>query len=362
MYINISNVDDFLEESKHMYVYDKWSDISISLQEVYFASRLFNQAGPEEQGGDLCTWKVQYDFNDNFATTGLFDPDVSTRKDTLTHAQIGWSFTKTNVKYDIREFKYNEGEVQIISAMKKLEHDMYNSYFIGMEKLLFGNGPTSNNQQKPGPTSLLWWFVPYNAASGGPNVSAPFTLPTNTLSGFYGANPPGFSNTAAIDRTTYQMWRHRVGTYQSVIANDFVNRVIEAVEKTKFKAAHPYSVWQKCNDLLQSGNDNIRNAMDTWKIDAPMIRGMPIHWIPAWSNLEFGLQRSDGLFMGVDWSTMKYSSKAGLRQVRSEPMVDKECHMARVVFLDDSGQLYCEEPRRNFSLNLASPLTVQEED
>ena len=48
--------------------------------------------------------------------------------------------------------------------------------------------------------------------------------------------------------------------------------------------------------------------------------------------------------------------------VRSEPMVDKECHMARVVFLDDSGQLYCEEPRRNFALNLATGLTVQEED
>ena len=52
--------------------------------------------------------------------------------------------------------------------------------------------------------------------------------------------------------------------------------------------------------MLQSGNDNIRNAMDTWKIDAPMVRGMPIHWIPAWSNLEFGLAGNDGLFMGVD--------------------------------------------------------------
>ena len=132
--------------------------------------------------------------------------------------------------------------------------------------------------------------------------------------------------------------------------------------RPRYELLTTYTVVKKARKLLQAGNDNIRNAMDTYKIDVPMLRGAPLHWIPAWSNAEFGLQRSDGLLLGVDWTTMHFTHQAGLRQTRSGPLIDDDCHMVRKVFLDDSNQLYCEEPRRNFAVNLQSGLSVQEQD
>ena len=199
MYVNISQIDDFLESVKHDYILTRWSDISMPLQKFYFASRLFNKAAPERNDGRPRDVEGPSRQQRQLPIHRTVRPGRVERGDLLTHAQIGWSFGKSNYIYDVREKYFNQGPVQIIKYMRTLEHSMYNSYFKGMELAMFGNGPTSVNQQKPPPCSLTWWIQPYTSSNTGS-----FALPSGTTSGFYGINPAGFSNTASIDRTTYQ--------------------------------------------------------------------------------------------------------------------------------------------------------------
>ena len=177
-YLGLNQIDDFVESVLHKYEKMRWQDISMNLQEYYFASRLFDKAGPAEAEGDLLEWKLQVDNNDNFHFTGLYADAVTSRKDLLTHGRIGWSINTTNYTYDILEKVFRTSPVKIIEYMDVLEHSMNNDYFKGMELAMFGAGPTSPTQSEPPPCSLLWWIQPYNTASGYGNNASAYQLPS----------------------------------------------------------------------------------------------------------------------------------------------------------------------------------------
>lgn len=367
-YLGVNDVDDFLEAVHEKYVLRKWTDISMNLQKYYFASRLFNQAAADDMEGGTCSWRLQIAYNDTFEYTGLYADNKTSRTDLLTHASIGWSMCDANYTYDILEKEFRGSATQIIDYMLTLEHGMYNSYFAGKEKEMFGTGPTSPTQATPPACSLLWWIQPYNTASGYGNNSATYQLASGVKSDFLGMNPYGFDSvgTANVDRKAYSGWRNRVGTYDSFSADDAVDTIIECIDKCNFQNAHSYpalvggrpnyellttySVVKKARKLLQDGNDNIRTALDTWKIDAPMLRSCPLLWVPAWSNQDFGLARTDGIVLGVDWSTFHYYSAAGLRMVRRPIFQDPNKRNVRWQYIDDSGQLACYDCRRNFAV------------
>ena len=382
-YLAPNQVDDFLESVKHKYIVKRWKDISMPLQEYMFASRLFSKAEPDTMEGDLVTWRLQIANNDTFTFTGLYADDVTKRQDLLTHGNMGWSMSTANYTYDTKEKVFRTSPVEIIDYMLTLEHSMNNSYFKGMELAMMSAGPTSPTQTKPPPTSLLWWIQPYSTSrdnalgTNGYNTTG-YTLPTGTTSGFYGMNAYGFDSvgTGGIDRKAVSGWRNRVGQYTSFTEDDAVDTIIECIDKCNFHNAHSYpdlsgnkrptyellttyATVKKARKLLQAGNDNIRNALDTWKIDAPMLRNSPMIWVPAWSNQDFGTARTDGLVMGVDWSTFHWYSAAGLRRVRNPPYQDKDKHSVRWVTMDDSGQLVCLDCRRNFAVTCTATVTEQ---
>lgn len=376
--LGLNQIDDFLESVTHKYERMAWKDISMNLQEYYFASRLFDKAGPAEEEGDLLEWKLQVDNNDNFHFTGLYADAVTSRKNLITHGQIGWSINTTNYTYDILEKVFRTNAVKIIEYIDTLEHSMNNDYFKGMELAMMGAGPTSPTQKEPPPCSLLWWIQPYNTASGKPNNAAEYQLPTGTTNGFYGMNPVGFDSvgTGKIDRKLYSMWRNRIGVYTEPTEDDLIDTLIECLDKCNFKPADQYaelspgsrpryemlstySRVKALRRLLAAGNDSIKGDLAMWKANVPMVRGVPVHWVPAWSNSDFGLQRTDGLFLGVDWSSFKYAHASGLRMVKRPPRPDAIKPNVRWREQDDSGQLYCLDCRRNFAVTCTETVTEQ---
>ena len=69
-------VDDFVQAVIHKYEKMRWEDISLPLQEYYFASRIFNKAKAEEMSGDLLEFKLQYQNPGNFGVIGLYQVDI----------------------------------------------------------------------------------------------------------------------------------------------------------------------------------------------------------------------------------------------------------------------------------------------
>jgi hypothetical protein len=291
-----------------------------------------------------------------------------------------WSFMTVNYTYDLKEDVFNGSKVRIINYLDVLEHSMYNSFFQGMERLMFGPGPTSPTQQQPPPASLLWWIQPYTATAG-------YTLPTGTTSGFVGLDPSGFSGVGpgGIPSTQYMGWRNRAGMYQQFTEDDAIDTIIECMDKCVFRPAQSYSEmapnsnpkWEllttysrvkMARKIAQTSNDNLKGNLAEWKDkDVVTIRGCPLIWIPAWSNQEFGLAQTNGPVLGVNWNTWQFYTKSSLNMAKTPPYRDKDKHTVRWRVMDHSGQIVCKDRRANFIVTSGSPstgstITVQESD
>lgn len=366
--IQLQDIDDFIVANLPYYEKMSWEDISLPLQKYYYAQRLFSKAKPAEEDSYALMWDVQYDYDDNFGVTGLYDPDTSSRKNTLTKGTMYWSFVKANYTYDLREEQFNGSDVRILKWLDLKEHGLYNSFFSGMEKLMFGPGPSSPTQTKPPPASLLWWLPAYTATTG-------YTLGTGSTSDFLGLDPTGFSavGTGGISRVTYPGWRHRVGTYNVFSEDDAIDTIIECMDKSEFTPAKAYSElapsdksdWELlttysrlklARKISASQNDNFKGNVDKWK-DTVLIRGVPMNWVPAWTNQSFGTALTDGTVLGVNWPTWKFYTKSSLNMAKSPPERDKDNHLGRWRFLDHSCQIVCLNSRANFRVTSNSTVT-----
>jgi hypothetical protein len=372
--IQLQNIDDFIVANLPFYEKNEWEDISTPLQKYYYAQRLFSKAKPEEMEGALVKWDVQYDYDDTFAVTGLHDPDTTSRKDTLTQGSMFWSFVKANYSYDLREDQFNGAPVRILKWLDVKEHGLYNTFFSGMEKLMFGTGPTSPTQVKPPPASLLWWIQPYNSAA----LTAAGI--TNTITGsvtsdFLGLDPPGFSSvgTGGISATQYAGWRNRCGAYNVFTEDDAVDTIIECMDKCEFTPAQAYAElspttkadWELlttysrlkiARKISASQNDNMKGNIDKWK-DTVIIRGVPMNWVPAWNNQSFGVAQTNGPVLGVNWKTWKFMTKSSLNMLKSPPERDMYNHLGRWRHLDHCCQILCQNRRGNFIVTSNSTVT-----
>jgi hypothetical protein len=371
-------LDDFVAMNIAMYERVRWQDISMQLQEYFYAQKLFGKGEPEEQNSSQVIWDVQYDYNDNFAVTGLYDPDVSSRKDTMTQAKMFWSFVKDNYQYDLREEYFNKKPEAIVRMIDSWEHGLDNSFFSGMEKIMFGAGPTSPTQKLPPPCSLQWWLPAYNATNI-TNAGLTNTIGTNGVtSDFLGMDPTNFATvgTGGIPSGQYPGWRHRVGVYSVFSEDDAIDTILECMEKCSFTPAKSYpqlvdemnprwdllttySRLKLARKIAQSQNDNLRGELAKWK-DAALIRGVPLRWVPAWTSPTFGVGRTDGPVMGVDWKAVKVWHKADLNMVKSPPVRDKDCHLVRWRFLDHSTQITFTTRRTSFVVTYNGPGTITE--
>ena len=333
---------------------------------------------PDEQSGGVLKWDVQYDFDDNFAVTVPFDPDVTSRKNTLTQGQMFWSFVKANYTYDLREDVFNGTDTAILKWIDEKEHGLYNSFFQGMENLMFGTGPTSPTQQKPPPASMLWWIQAYNTASGGNNNNSAYQFPAGTYSGFLGLDPPGFSSVGCggISSVNYPGWRNRCGTYTVFSEDDAIDTIVECMDKCEFTPAKPYAELVSSGDadwellttysrlklarkIAQNSNDNLKGNLDKWK-GTVLIRGVPLNWVPAWTNPNVATAVTNGPVLGVNWKTWKFWTKSSLNMVKSPPERDKDNHLGRWRFLDHSCQITCYSRRQNFIVTYGGSGNIQE--
>jgi hypothetical protein len=99
--------------------------------------------------------------------------------------------------------------------------------------------------------------------------------------------------------------------------------------------------------LLQAGNDNIGDDLAAHS-GTVNIRGVPMIWVPAWTNSASINARTDGIIMGINWKTFKWYYLAGRSQRKRKPFQHPEMSNVRVRCMDDSGQIVCFNRRGNF--------------
>jgi hypothetical protein len=347
MALTIEKLDDFIHAYQQQHIMGRWQDISLPLQKYYFASRLFDRANKAEMTGALCKWKLEVRNPDNFQVVGLYHRDSSNRVNVLDEGTMPWAMTTTNYHYDIDEEVFGQGCEQIVNYIRLREDGLMKDFFAGMENLMFGAGPSSPTQTPTPPSSLLWWIT------------------ANATEGFNGVEPTGFESTGVggISCTDYEGWKNRTFAYKTMDRNDFVEKTINSMDLCEFSPmierpdiAPSRPDWElltthsriaEARKLLQLGNDNIGDdlAAHSGKV---FIRGVPMVWVPAWTNQASINKRTDGIVLGVNWPTFKWYYQKGRNMRKSKPYQHPEMSNVRIRKMDDAGQIVCFNRRANF--------------
>jgi len=360
MSVALSQLEILTESIQDNYVMGEWQDISMPLQEYYFASRLFDKAQKAEMGGERCKWKLETDYADNFQVVELYHRDSSDRKDVLTEGEMPWAMTTANYHYDLDEAVFKRGLPEIVNYIELREKGLMKSFFAGMENLMFGDGPTGPTQRPMPPATLLHWIT------------------ASATEGFNGTEPTGWESegVGSISCTSYPAWKNRTFSYAVVDHEHFVKPIIRALDKCDFKPPvmtndivpqgrfnweilTTYTRVELLRDMLRAGNDNIKGDVGTW-MDHVTIRNVPFTWVPAWTNSASINYRDDGIVLGVNWSTFKWYYQSGRNMRKRKPFPHPDMSLVRVRCMDDSGQIVCFNRRANF--RGYSTVTVTETD
>lgn len=360
MALGIEQIDDFVASILQKFAGEERlaaQDLSLPLQQYKYASRIFSgNLKKDTMSTSMCKWKAKVATNDNFQVVGLFHRDSSSRVNTLIEGSLKWGMTTNNYHYDIDEEIFQTGGRQIYDYLEAMEQDLMTSFYTGMEDLMFGPGPTSPTQSPFPPVSLLWWLT--STTDG--------IAENNSVEGFDGKSPVGWAanGVGGIDPVTYDAWRNRTFPYKNVTRDDFIEKIINSMDMCSFTppVRRPDIVDQKrhdweiltthsrvaaCRRLLQLGNDNIGSDMAAFSGDV-YIRGTPISWIPAWTNRASVNARTDGVVLGVNWSTFRAYYAPGRQMRKRKPFQHPEMSNVRVRCMDDAVQMVCFNRRANF--------------
>ena len=366
MALSIENLDDFIQSYLQDYIMGAWQDISSPLQNYMYASRIFDQANKREMSTSQAKWKLKVDNNDNFQVVGLYHRDSSSRVNVLQEGEAPWGMTTTNYHYDIDEETFSQGATAIVEYLKLQEQGLMQDFFTGIEDVMFGAGPSSSSVTPMPPFSLLHWITSTDDS----------TSENNADEGFNGDAPVGWSDVGGIDPQTYNQWMNRTFPYTTVDRDDFVDKTIRSMDKCSFKPPTArsdikpegqhrwellttYSRLAESRRLLQLGNDNIGDDLAAHS-GTVYIRGVPMNWVPAWTNSSSVNARTDGIILGVDWNTFDWYYAAGRNMRKRAPFQHPEMSNVRIRKMDDAGQLVCYNRRANF--RGYSTVTVTETD
>lgn len=356
MALGIEQIDDFVNSYLQKYPMGTWQDISSPLQQYYFASRLFDKAMKREMSTSQCKWKIKVRNNNNFQVVGLYHRDSSSRVNVLDEGELKWGLTTTNYHYDIDEEVFRSAPLEIVNYLNLQEQGLMQDFFEGMEDIMFGPGPSSPTQSPFPPVSLLWWITATDDS----------TTENNSEEGFDGFEPLGWGSTGVggISCTDYDQWRNRTFPYTTVSREDFVEKTINSMDLCTFtppvqrsdikpegnhrwELLTTHSRVAKSRQLLQLGNDNIRDDLAAHS-GSVFIRGVPMTWVPAWTNSASENKRDDGVILGVDWNSFDCYYASGRSQRKRPPYQHPEMSNVRVRAMDDSLQLVCYNRRANF--------------
>ena len=340
-------LDDFVNLTLKNYQKQKWVDISLDLQNYFFAERVHGKKKTPEDGGQMMNFKVQHSTLGTARHSELFGVDVTAVKDLTTEVDIEWSKQTVSWTYDIDEKVFQSNATRIINEVAVREHAAYSDYYELMEEAMW-SAPTATTQNPRIPYGIPFWLQS--------SATAAF--------GFNGGNPSGFTSGAGgINTSTYANWKNGTFAATDITDEDLLDKWAEACEKCKFKAPHDfaqldkgpyafefytvYGVYSALQRLLKNSNDNV--GMDLGKYRNGMVfKGVPVQWVAALTNSDSAAYDSNNPIYGVNWNTTRYKYQKGRSMLKHPAIVAPGQHTVRNRFIDSWGNFCCENRRKNF--------------
>jgi len=355
-------IDDFVVNTLHEFIKNKWVDISLDKQKYYFAERFGrgkNFSKRQKKGGkianmrgDELSWRIQVQNTGSFADSELYGTENVTVKDLVKEAKVQWTKQRVGFKYDIDEKMFQEGPNEIIRNMDVRRHSMFNDFHEGMETRMW-TSPTSSSQSPRKPFGIPFWVQQSSTAAFG----------------FNGGNPSGFtSGRAGIDSDTYANWKNGTFTYNTMSDDDGLKKMAEACVKCHFMAPHSFkelggdmpdhelfTVWGVVDQMeraLKNSNDNIGHDLGkyrgSWNNTNLAFRGIPVCYVPALDETGGDALDSNDPIYGIDWNNLSLSYNKGRDMQILKPLTPDQQPTVRDVYMINWCQFYAQNLRSHF--------------
>lgn len=300
--------------------YDRGEIVSIALdnQHYFFAERSGMDLGKTtEDGGSSLKWKVKHSNTLSFEDSEMFHVNNPRRANQTIEAEVKWAKQEVSYMYDVDEEAFQgDSMTKIVDYVKLLLVGMYEDFFVGMEERLWSS-PTSSTQ-----TPRRWAGIPFWLQQASATASTDFA--------FSGGNPSGFTSGAGgISSSTYAAWQNGTFVYALVSQTDFIEKVVEACDKTYFRAPKKfnekgggkprwgfytdYSIVQELRQVARAGNDRIGKDVTEY-MDTVMIRGTEVEWVPEFARSGSLAYTTAEPFYGVDWNNLEIVFQKGKRE------------------------------------------------
>ena len=338
-------LDDLVELSYNTMVKrHTWVDISLANQEYVFSRLIEGKAG-ELKSGPKCLFKLQVRNLQSARWTGLYSKDSYDARNLAIGGEEVWSKITANYTYDVDEPEFQSGDPgEIVDELQMREHASENNMIEILE-------------------SAGWTAPASSAVDPMPVKGFPYWAVKNASEGFNGGNPSGFSlGAGSVDASVYTKWKNYTFSFSGITRQDFIAKLIKAIEFTKFKAPHQYSatndekpkfelwttwdVLEGCQQYLDARNDNLKDLAGM--AGSSKIMGIALDWCPELTNSGQDGYDSQNPIYGINWSVIKMYRKKGADMRRNKPIMVPGQHDTRAVHRDGWLQLVCTDRRRLF--------------
>jgi len=345
-------IDDLVNNTLHKFDKDRWTDISLELQQYFAYDNMLLGERIGVDGGDQLQWQVKVRNTGSAKNTGMYAVDDVKVSDVSKSCLLPWTKQTCNMGYDVDEPAFNTPDaVRILALIKLRRHDALTSYAELMEQNFWGYPANLTDESElVKPRGVPYWIV------------------KNSSKGFEGLAQSGHTTVAGLNPSTYNMWRNWTDTYKVIDKHDLVRKLREACTKCKFKAPVPYpsttntsapryvmpttyEVISKFEEIVESQNSNLGNDIAS-KDGQVLFRRTPFIWVPYLDNAA-GAATVYGAnpIYGINKDSFSMVFKRGSFMRRSPVLTAPEQHTVRHIHWDTWMQFRCVDRRGNFHIS-----------
>jgi len=332
--MQVSDHADLVETIRDHAPKDVWEDISFDRQRYIALPELMRQARDNIQGGEKLTWPVKVEKTDTAQPVGLFTKRTVDVPMLMTTAEVPWRHVTAYWVSNELEDSLAKGPERLVKIVNVRRNGAFQDLCAQFESGFWSTGGAGDDYYG------LFYYLVHN----------------NTV-GQTGGNPTVGGSTvsvAGISRDDYANWKNWSGSYTDITRTDFVRKMRELANKSKFLNPYPnptpsdkgrrmgyytdYAVWEILVELAQNQNDRL--GPDLTALEGRVtFHGQQIVWVP-----ELDSHGYDPM-IGINWSVVKFKFLTG--EFMNELGAKQSAEQPRtwVHWIDTTLNLECTNPR-----------------
>lgn len=331
----------------------KWADLSLNFQKHTFAQIVKRAADSKNAATNRLTFKIQTTNTGSFELAGLYHRTNTTVKNLLEEGEEFWSKQMCSEMYDVDEIALNETKDELINLARLRMHSMWNDWFTGMEIKIWQAPAASTTNPRP-PSGLPHWIRKNDGSTG------PFGFDSVDPTGSFAAGVGGILQSAVPN------WANGTGNYETLTDDDGIDLLRQATEFCYFEAPDSfaelaggmpdwsfyttYTVVETLRKYLRAQNDNLGPDVFAMRGQV-LVGGTPMVWVPALTQSTSDAYDSTDPIYGVNWHTMKWFFRKGMKTRVSRPLTPSDMPDVRKVYLTNWGNMLCCNRRGNFVIH-----------